>query len=197
MHKVDSTGVGDRTPKDRRGLDVLRDPLLNRGTAFTDADRDAYGLRGLLPAHVHTQKEQADRFLSTFRKLTDPLDKFVALNALHDRNEDLFFSILVDHIDDQFHFVDALEVRHLRRVAGFDQRLVARGHQRRDAAIKRRKRMKFANIARHLPDCAGFADTISQCRKDKDDQGKKANAHVYPARQKIKGATKAAPLRLA
>lgn len=100
MHKVDSTGVGERTPKDRRGLDVLRDPLLNRGTAFTEADRDAYGLRGLLPAHVHTQKQQADRFLSTFRKLTDPLDKFVALNALHDRNEDLFFSILVDHIDE-------------------------------------------------------------------------------------------------
>jgi malate dehydrogenase (oxaloacetate-decarboxylating)(NADP+) len=100
MHKVDNTGVGERTPKDRRGLDVLRDPLLNRGTAFTEEERDAYGLRGLLPANVYTQKEQADRFLSTFRKLTDPLDKFVALNALHDRNEDLFFSILVDHIDE-------------------------------------------------------------------------------------------------
>jgi malate dehydrogenase (oxaloacetate-decarboxylating)(NADP+) len=100
MHKVDTTGVGERTPKDRRGLDVLRDPLLNRGTAFTEEERDAYGLRGLLPANVYTQKEQADRFLSTFRKLTDPLDKFVALNALHDRNEDLFFSILVDHIDE-------------------------------------------------------------------------------------------------
>jgi malate dehydrogenase (oxaloacetate-decarboxylating)(NADP+) len=99
MHKVDTTGVGERTPKDRRGLDVLRDPLLNRGTAFTEEERDAYGLRGLLPANVHTQKQQAERFLSTFRKLTDPLDKFVALNALHDRNEDLFFSILVDHID--------------------------------------------------------------------------------------------------
>jgi malate dehydrogenase (oxaloacetate-decarboxylating)(NADP+) len=100
MHKVDTTGVGERTPKDRRGLDVLRDPLLNRGTAFTEEERDAYGLRGLLPANVYTQKEQADRFLSTFRKLADPLDKFVALNALHDRNEDLFFSILVDHIDE-------------------------------------------------------------------------------------------------
>ena len=100
MHKVDTTGVGERTPKDRRGLDVLRDPLLNRGTAFTEEERDAYGLRGLLPANVHTQKQQAERFLSTFRKLTDPLDKFVALNALHDRNEDLFFSILVDHIDE-------------------------------------------------------------------------------------------------
>lgn len=100
MHKIDSTGVGDRTPKNRRGLDVLRDPLLNRGTGFTEEEREAYGLRGLLPAHVYTQAEQAERFLISFRKLTDPLDKFVALNALHDRNEDLFFSILVDHIDE-------------------------------------------------------------------------------------------------
>jgi len=100
MHKIDTTGVGDRTPKDRRGLDVLRDPLLNRGTGFTEEEREAYGLRGLLPAHVYTQAEQAERFLISFRKLTDPLDKFVALNALHDRNEDLFFSILVDHIDE-------------------------------------------------------------------------------------------------
>ena len=100
MHEIDSTGVGDRTPKDRRGLDVLRDPLLNRGTGFTEEEREAYGLRGLLPAHVYTQAEQAERFLISLRKLTDPLDKFVALNALHDRNEDLFFSILVDHIDE-------------------------------------------------------------------------------------------------
>lgn len=100
MHKIDTTGVGDRTPKDRCGLDVLRDPLLNRGTGFTEEEREAYGLRGLLPAHVYTQAEQAERFLISLRKLTDPLDKFVALNALHDRNEDLFFSILVDHIDE-------------------------------------------------------------------------------------------------
>lgn len=100
MHENDTTGVGSRTPKNPRGLDVLRDPILNRGTAFTEAERDALGLRGLLPAYVHTQDAQAERFLVSFRKLTDPLDKFVALNALHDRNEDLFFRILVDHIDE-------------------------------------------------------------------------------------------------
>jgi len=96
MGKAAATGAG----KARRGLDVLRDPILNRGTAFTEAERDTLGLRGLLPPHVHTQAEQAERFLVTFRKLADPLDKFIALNALHDRNEDLFFSILVDHIDE-------------------------------------------------------------------------------------------------
>lgn len=100
MHKKDSTGVGPRTPVDRRGLDVLRDPILNRGTAFTLEEREAYGLTGLLPPHIHTQADQAERFLIAFRKLADPLDKFVALNALHDRNEDLFFQILCDHIDE-------------------------------------------------------------------------------------------------
>jgi len=83
-----------------RGLDVLRDPLLNRGTGFTEKERDALGLRGLLPPHVLSQKEQADRILLNLRKLTDPLDKFVALNSLHDRNESLFFRILCDHIDE-------------------------------------------------------------------------------------------------
>ena len=83
-----------------RGLDVLRDPLLNRGTGFTEKERDALGLRGLLPPHVLSQAEQAQRVLDNLRKLSDPLDKFVALNSLHDRNESLFFRILCDHIDE-------------------------------------------------------------------------------------------------
>ncbi len=84
----------------RRGLDVLRDPLLNKGTAFTEKERDALGLRGLLPPHVLSQKEQVDRVLLNLRKMADPLDKFVALNSLHDRNESLFFRVLCDHIDE-------------------------------------------------------------------------------------------------
>ena len=92
--------TSDRRTGARRGLDVLREPLLNKGTAFTEAERAEMGLRGLLPPHVLTQAEQAQRFLANLRKLTDPLDKFVALNSLHDRNEALFFRILCDHIDE-------------------------------------------------------------------------------------------------
>ncbi len=99
MSKASTTG-GSVAGKTRRGLDVLRDPILNKGTGFTEAEREALGLRGLLPPHVHTQDEQATRFLAGFRRLTDPLDKFVALNALHDRNESLFFRILSEHIDE-------------------------------------------------------------------------------------------------
>jgi malate dehydrogenase (oxaloacetate-decarboxylating)(NADP+) len=82
------------------GLALLRDPALNRGTGFTEAERDKFNLRGFLPPRVHTQDEQAQRVLARLRLLTDPLEKFVALNALHDRNETLFFRVLCDNIDE-------------------------------------------------------------------------------------------------
>ena len=83
-----------------KGLSLLRDPLLNKGTAFGHAERQALGLRGLLPPHVHTQDEQASRVMINLRKLSDPLEQYVALNALHDRNEALFFRVVIDHIDE-------------------------------------------------------------------------------------------------
>ena len=82
------------------GMDLLRDPLRNRGTAFTEAERDTLQLRGLLPPVVLTQEQQARRVMMNLRSLADPLDKYVALNALHDRNEALFFRVVIDHIDE-------------------------------------------------------------------------------------------------
>lgn len=82
------------------GIELLRDPLLNKGTAFTESERDKFGLRGLLPPRVHTQEEQANRIMTNLRNLSDPLEKYVALNALHDRNEALFFRVVIDHIDE-------------------------------------------------------------------------------------------------
>ena len=83
-----------------RGLALLRDPLLNKGTAFSEQERDALGLRGLLPAHILSQPEQAVRVLTHLRHQRDDLDKYVALNALHDRNEALFFRVVCDNIDE-------------------------------------------------------------------------------------------------
>jgi malate dehydrogenase (oxaloacetate-decarboxylating)(NADP+) len=79
---------------------LLRDPLLNKGTAFTEQERDALGLRGLLPAHVLSMKAQAERVLTNLRSLPDDLQKYVVLNALHDRNEALFFRVVCDNIDE-------------------------------------------------------------------------------------------------
>jgi malate dehydrogenase (oxaloacetate-decarboxylating)(NADP+) len=82
------------------GMTLLRDPLLNKGTAFSEKERDAFGLRGLLPAHLLSQEEQVTRILTNLRRLPDDLEKYVALNALHDRNEALFFRVVCDNIDE-------------------------------------------------------------------------------------------------
>jgi malate dehydrogenase (oxaloacetate-decarboxylating)(NADP+) len=83
-----------------RGITLLRDPLLNKGTAFSEKERDAFGLRGLLPAHLLSQEEQVTRILTNLRRLPDDLEKYVTLNALHDRNESLFFRVVCDNIDE-------------------------------------------------------------------------------------------------
>ncbi len=82
------------------GMALLRDPLLNKGTAFTEAERDALGLRGLLPAHVLSMDDQVARTMINLRALPNDLEKYVALNSLHDRNEALFFRVVCDHIDE-------------------------------------------------------------------------------------------------
>jgi len=89
-----------RPPAGQRGMAVLRDPLLNKGTAFTAKERARLGLRGLLPPRVHTQAEQMQRSLAHLRGLPSPLEKFIDLNALHDRNEALFFRIVAEHPDE-------------------------------------------------------------------------------------------------
>jgi malate dehydrogenase (oxaloacetate-decarboxylating)(NADP+) len=82
------------------GLALLRDPLLNKGTAFTEKERDALGLRGFLPAAVLSMHAQAERVMTNLRCLPGDLEKYVALNSLHDRNEALFFRVVCDHIDE-------------------------------------------------------------------------------------------------
>ena len=84
----------------RRGVALLRDPLLNKGSAFTEAERNELGLRGLFPPHISTQEEQVARFMRSLQRLPDSLEKYIALNALHDRNEALFFRVIIDHIDE-------------------------------------------------------------------------------------------------
>jgi malate dehydrogenase (oxaloacetate-decarboxylating)(NADP+) len=82
------------------GIALLHEPLFNKGTAFTPKERDKFGLHGLLPPRVHTQDEQAQRFLTHLRQLPNDLEKYIDLNALHDRNEALFFRIVSDHPDE-------------------------------------------------------------------------------------------------
>lgn len=88
-------------PSDQpRGMALLRDPLLNKGTAFTEVEREALGLRGLLPAHVLSMDEQVARVMTNLRDLPGDLEKYVALNTLLDRSEALFFRVVCDNIDE-------------------------------------------------------------------------------------------------
>src|SRR5215469_2410567 len=87
-------------PESPHGLALLRDPLLNKGTAFSEEERDRHGLRGLLPPHILSLEMQAARIMENLHHLSDELEKYVALNALHDRNEALFFRVVCDNIDE-------------------------------------------------------------------------------------------------
>jgi len=83
-----------------RGVALLHDPELNKGTAFSDAERDVLGLKGLLPPHVCSQAEQVARVLGNFRRLESPLEKYIFMASLHDRNETLFFRIVTENPDE-------------------------------------------------------------------------------------------------
>lgn len=83
-----------------RGTTLLRDPTLNKGTAFTDAERDALGLRGLLPAHVFKLEDQVARVLENIRRLDSNLSKYILLESLQDRNETLFFRVVSENPDE-------------------------------------------------------------------------------------------------
>ena len=82
------------------GADLLHSPVLNKGTAFTEEERDALHLRGLLPPHVHTQDEQVMRVMENFRRKPNDLEKYVHMIALQDRNETLFYRVVLDHLEE-------------------------------------------------------------------------------------------------
>ena len=83
-----------------RGVRILHDPVRNKGTAFTEDERDALQLRGLLPPRVHTMAEQELRVLGNLRDKTTDLEKYLYLIALQDRNENLFYRVIMNHIEE-------------------------------------------------------------------------------------------------
>ena len=83
-----------------QGVKILHDPVRNKGTAFTDAERDELGLRGLLPPRVHSMAEQELRVLGNLRAKPTDLEKYLYLIALQDRNENLFYRVIMNHIEE-------------------------------------------------------------------------------------------------
>lgn len=83
-----------------RGAALLRTPLLNKGTAFTQAERDALGLQGLLPPLVRGMEDQVLRVMTNIRSKTSDIEKYLYLQGLQDRNETLYYRVLADHLDE-------------------------------------------------------------------------------------------------
>jgi malate dehydrogenase (oxaloacetate-decarboxylating) len=81
-----------------RGREVLEAPLLNKGSAFTEGERRALGLLGLLPPHVSTPDEQLARAYENFQRKTTDLERYIFLASLQDRNETLFYMLLQRHV---------------------------------------------------------------------------------------------------
>ncbi|KAK9103351.1 hypothetical protein Sjap_020605 [Stephania japonica] len=94
----------------KRGADILHDPWFNKDTGFPLTERDRLGLRGLLPPRIISFEQQYDRFMESFRSLEKntqgqstkvvSLAKWRILNRLHDRNETLYYRVLIDNIKD-------------------------------------------------------------------------------------------------
>lgn len=90
-------GCNDKT---LRGVEILHDPSLNKGTAFTAAERDALGLHGLLPPRISTQQQQVQHVLYNVRRKPNNLERYLYLIGLQDRNEHLFYKALVDNLEE-------------------------------------------------------------------------------------------------
>ena len=83
-----------------RGPQLLSYPMYNKSTAFTRAERRAFALEGLLPDAVSTLEQQVRRAYGNIVRKPDPLERYIGLAALQDRNETLFYRVLVDHLEE-------------------------------------------------------------------------------------------------
>ncbi|KAL7619137.1 NAD-dependent malic enzyme 62 kDa isoform, mitochondrial [Lactuca sativa] len=94
----------------KQGLDILHDPWFNKGTAFSMTERDRLELRGLLPPNVMSNEQQIERFMADLKRLelnardgpsdTNSLAKWRILNRLHDRNETMYYKVLIAKIEE-------------------------------------------------------------------------------------------------
>ncbi len=101
---IDKYGT-ERIKTSLLGNSLMACPVLNKGTAFTRAEREAFSLGGLLPHHVRTLEEQAGWAYEEFRRRTTDLDRHIFLRALQDNIETVFYRLVLDHVTEMMPLV--------------------------------------------------------------------------------------------
>jgi hypothetical protein len=91
--------AGDTARISLAGYDLLNNPRLNKGTAFTDEERDTFVLHGLLPPHVGALKDQLDRRTKAFDSLKTNFGRYSFMRDLKDTNETLFYSLIEQDVE--------------------------------------------------------------------------------------------------
>jgi malate dehydrogenase (oxaloacetate-decarboxylating) len=110
MIRIRFADEGRTVETDRTGHDVLNTPVLNKGSAWSEEERIGLGLLGLLPYHVSTIEEQLARVYRNYQQRTNDLDRYLYLTDLQDRNETLFYRLLLEHITEMMPVVYTPEV---------------------------------------------------------------------------------------
>lgn len=124
---------------------LLTNSLLNKGTAFTERERDALGLRGLLPPKVFTIEEQLHRVYGNYRRKSDALEKYIFLTTLQNRNETLFYRLVQEHAEEMIPIIYTPTVGQACLEYG------AIFRRPRGIFISIRERGRIAEILRHWP----------------------------------------------
>jgi malate dehydrogenase (oxaloacetate-decarboxylating) len=88
-----------------RGMDLLNNPALNKGTAFSEGERESFGLHGLLPPVIESLDDQCIRAYQAFSLKSNDLERHIYLRQLQDTNEVLFYRLLLAHIDEMLPIV--------------------------------------------------------------------------------------------
>jgi malic enzyme len=132
----------------RRGERLLNHPMYNKGSAFSRTERQTFGLEGLLPDVVTPMERQAQRIVGHIARKADPLEKYIGLSALQDRNEHLFYRVLLDNLEEY------LPIVYTPTVGKASQRYSHIFRRGRGIFITPRHRGRIAEVLRNAP----FAD---------------------------------------
>jgi len=130
---------------DRRGLDILNSPWLNKGTSFTLEERQELGLSGLLPPFVADMEEQVQRVKENYLHHSDPLDKYIFLTGLADRNVTLFYSFLMENL------VETTPIMYTPTVGRACQKFGHIYRKNRGMYLQRRHKGRIAEVLENWP----------------------------------------------